>query len=233
MRSLWQFLWISGVWFALIAATLLVGIWAVTIDGARNRNATSFLFWWLFWPFIRLYFWMTGKGGAPEGRRRNSVRKSSIGMQGRDPQRFKTIREAKEYLAGIIANEAERGGAPLTEVERKMLFFTETGWTLPDMKEISSEFDRDYDQDEYERKIAAIIARIEAGWAGERQEEQTTWALALGKLSAGDHYLTVLANLAVPTQKGPRRYLKVLIAAVALLAILALDAWFGRWVQKN
>jgi len=64
---------------------------------------------------------------------------------------FPTVRAAKEYLAGKITEQAVREGAPLTEVERKMLYFSETGWTLPGIMAVSEEFDRDCDQDEYER----------------------------------------------------------------------------------
>ena len=59
---------------------------------------------------------------------------------------FSTIRAAKEYLAGKIAEQAEREGSPLTEVERKMLYFSETDWTLPDMLKVSEEFEGDVEQ---------------------------------------------------------------------------------------
>jgi len=47
--------------------------------------------------------------------------------------RFTSAREAKEFLVAKIAEEAQREGVPLSEVERKMLCFSETGWTLPDI----------------------------------------------------------------------------------------------------
>jgi hypothetical protein len=73
-----------------------------------------------------------------------------------------TEREAKEYLAERIAAEAAREGKPLTEIERKMLYFTETGWTLPDMIQVNAEFERrDYDYDTYERKILGLAREIE------------------------------------------------------------------------
>ena len=75
--------------------------------------------------------------------------------------RFETERAAKEYLIERIVAEAKRGGVPLTEVERKMLYFTESGWTLPNILEVNAAFERDYDDDEYERKIAELARRIE------------------------------------------------------------------------
>lgn len=107
---------------------------------------------------------------------------------------FMTVREAKDYLAGKIAAEAEQEGAPLTEVERKMLYFTETGWTLPDMMAVSEEFDRDYDQDEYEQKIGGLIRGIEALDKARSEQEQEAWDDAVLKLCEGDHYLLGLID---------------------------------------
>ncbi len=33
-----------------------------------------------------------------------------------------------------------------------MLYFSETAWTLPDIREVNNEFDKNYHQNEYERK---------------------------------------------------------------------------------
>jgi len=109
-------------------------------------------------------------------------------------KRFTSIREAKDYLASRIAAEAEREGQPLSEIERKMLYFSETDWTLPDMPEISAEFDRDYDQGEYERKIGGLVRKITAHGHGGNEEEQEKWDAAILKLAEGDHYLSVLAD---------------------------------------
>jgi hypothetical protein len=109
---------------------------------------------------------------------------------------FKSIRAAKEYLAGKITEQAVREGTPLTEVERKMLYFTETGWTLPDMMKVSEEFDRDYDQDEYEEKIGGLVSRLLA--RPEEQAQREKWDEAVVKLSDEDHYLLGLIDAASP-----------------------------------
>lgn len=71
--------------------------------------------------------------------------------------RFQTVRDAKEYLVRRILAQADQEGVPLSDVERNMLYFSETGWTLPNMMAISQDFDQNYDQDEYESKIGKII----------------------------------------------------------------------------
>jgi len=49
-------------------------------------------------------------------------------------------REAKEFLISRIVAEAQRENAPLSETERKMLYFTESGWTLPDIMQVNEQF---------------------------------------------------------------------------------------------
>lgn len=105
------------------------------------------------------------------------------------PSRFNSVRAAKEYLAGRIVAEAQREGAPLSDVERKMLYFSETGWTLPGILEVNAEFERDYDTDAYEEKIAGLVCALRERAT---DEEQASWDDAVIKLSEGDHYLLVL-----------------------------------------
>ena len=108
---------------------------------------------------------------------------------------FGTEREAKEYLVARISAEATQQGIAISEVERKILYFSETGWTLPDIMEVNAEFERDYDNDEYESKIAGIVRHIENLNAEAGGPEQSLWNDAIVKLSEGDHYLLVLIGL--------------------------------------
>jgi hypothetical protein len=103
--------------------------------------------------------------------------------------RFSSQRKAKEYLIGRIVAEAEREGVPLSEVERKMLHFSETDWTLPDILDVNAEFERDYDETEYEEKIAGLVRNLDSRATPEQRE---MFDDALLKLSDGDHYLQIL-----------------------------------------
>jgi len=131
--------------------------------------------------------------------------------------------DAKEYLAGRIAAQAEREGTPLPEVERKMLWFSETGATLPDMKAVSEEFDRTCNQNEYEQKIATLVRHLQD--AGQSDSDEEKWDAAVSILSEGDHYLVVLiANAAEPAsdEARPRGDRGKLILAGVLAGVLAL-----------
>ena len=63
-------------------------------------------------------------------------------MSGRN---FHSVQEAKQFIAASIAAQAQRDATPLSDIERKMLLFSEVGWAPPDIMEVSDEFDRQYD----------------------------------------------------------------------------------------
>jgi hypothetical protein len=82
---------------------------------------------------------------------------------------FGTIKSAKDYLVGRIVAEAERQGAALSKVEREMLYFSQDGVISKHMEEVNEEFERDYDEDEYEQKIAALVRCLESDSTAEPQ----------------------------------------------------------------
>ncbi len=77
---------------------------------------------------------------------------------------FNSGREAKEYLVSQIASAAESEGTPLSETERKMMYFTETAWAPSDMLEVNEAFEKNYDTRSYEAKIARIAAAARGRW---------------------------------------------------------------------
>ena len=107
---------------------------------------------------------------------------------------FSTAREAQEFLVARIVAEAQRENVALSEVERKMLYFTESGWTLPDIMDINAEFDRQYDQDAYEKKIAHLIRKETRRLRKENPAEYAMWATAARRLKKEDHYISVMID---------------------------------------
>jgi predicted dithiol-disulfide oxidoreductase (DUF899 family) len=75
-----------------------------------------------------------------------------------------------------------------------MLYFSESGWTLPDIDEVSEAFDRDYDQTLYEQKIANLAGNFRAKARKDNRDEFETWNEALRVLRHEDHYLLVLID---------------------------------------
>ena len=111
-------------------------------------------------------------------------------------QQFYSAREAKEFLVSKIIEEAQRESVVLSEPESKMLFFSESGWTLPDMAAVLDEFDRLFDQNEYEEKITRLIKTAAKRCRKESPEEYDRWWAAIRVLRKEDHYLLVMIRRA-------------------------------------
>jgi hypothetical protein len=160
--------------------------------------------------------------------------------------RFRTLRLAMDYLVNRIVDEAKLQGTPLTEIERKMLYFSETDPTLRDMPQVSAEFDRSYDEDAYEEKISGLIKRILARNQRQDHAAQADWDDAVLKLSKGDYYLLALmgplptvASDVRPHQNIVRLWITAFGIVFGGLAILTVGNWlFGQgfflhWIRGH
>jgi hypothetical protein len=141
-------------------------------------------------------------------------------------QRFATVRDAKEFLVGRIADEAQRGGIALSEVERKMLYFSETGWTLPDIAEVNETFEREFDQRQYEHKIARLIRQLCARHRRDNADELGGWKEAVGRLREGDHYLLVMIEQAGTTGRPHGDLVRLIVTALVISGVLVAIAIF-------
>jgi hypothetical protein len=101
---------------------------------------------------------------------------------------------AKEFLISRVVEEAQRENVPLSEIERKMLYFTETEETLPDIYEVNAEFDSKYDGAEYEKKIAGLLRNALRRNRKESVEGERQWKHAVADLRKEDHYLLVMVD---------------------------------------
>ena len=114
----------------------------------------------------------------------------------------------------------------MSEVERKMLYFSETAWTLPDILEVNNAFDREYDQTEYEQKIGGLVHNLCARTRANDREESEAWNEAVRTLRREDHYLLVLIDAGEPSSVSAGRLLRLVVIAVVIaglvLAVLAL-----------
>jgi hypothetical protein len=131
---------------------------------------------------------------------------------------FHSGREAKEFLISKLVAEAKCENVPLSEVERKMLYFTESGWTLPDIMKVNEDFDREYDQDDYEHKIAKLIAKADKRIRKGSREDYDKWWAAIRFLQQEDHYILVMIRLAGLRPRGDQ--LRVLATALGIVACI-------------
>ena len=169
---------------------------------------------------------------------------------------FPSAKEAKEFLVAQIVDEARREGVPLSEIERKMLYFSEGFWTLPDIMKVNEEFDQEYDSDEYEKKIAGLIAGAFTRAKHDDSRSLQTWQDAFAVLDKEDHYLIVMAQQAgvtgrklwpvsaanqageappepQPSSKNRRPWWVAAAIALFLSALLAASFYFGGYERRG
>ena len=133
---------------------------------------------------------------------------------------FRSGHEAKEFLISRIVAEAQRENVSLSEVERKMLYFSESGWTLPDMTAVYEDFDREYDQNEYEKKIARLIRKADKHGRKESRDEYDAWWAAIRFLKREDHYISVMIGIAGLRPRGDQ--LRLFGAGLSIVICLLL-----------
>jgi hypothetical protein len=104
--------------------------------------------------------------------------------------------DAKDFLASRIAAEAVREGKPLSELERQMLFFTETHESLPNILEINEQFEQQYDATVYEETICELARNAYARDAKNSPADRQRWDDAIRRLETEDHYILVMLRAA-------------------------------------
>jgi hypothetical protein len=144
------------------------------------------------------------------------------------------IREAKIFLASRIAEEAERQGLPLHEIERKMLYYAERGWTLPDMEDVNDAIAQQLDQRAYEKRIGLLIRSLRAQLRATGGDEYESWNNAIAELKLArdenneQHYLLTLIAKAQPEGEIARLVVTALVViGVMLLAIYLATGGYG------
>jgi len=138
---------------------------------------------------------------------------------------FHNAREAKEFLISKISEEAQREGITLSETERKMLYFSETAWTLPDMDTVSDEFDSAYNQRDYEKKISRLIRKAGKRVRRGSPSEYDTWWQAIRCLEQEDHYILVMIRQSGLRPRGD--LLKLWGTGVVVTTVLVLSIAFA------
>jgi hypothetical protein len=131
---------------------------------------------------------------------------------------FRSGREAKEFLISQIVEEAQRENIPLSEVERKMMYFTERGWTLPDITKVNEDFDCEYDQDEYEHKIEKLVTKADKRIRKGSRDDYDRWWAAIRFLQREDHYILVMIRLAGLRPRGDQ--LRLLATGLGLVIVI-------------
>jgi hypothetical protein len=150
------------------------------------------------------------------------------------------VREAKDFLVAQTAEQAALEGVPLSDLEKRMMYFTESGYVPEDPTKLNDEFEAEYDTEEYEAKISRLLHNSYQRLRQENDAARKNWDLAIKCLRRGDHYLLVMWDLSPATEWSVAYFLKILAGSLGViflmfLVILAKDKlepqW--KWIQKH
>ncbi len=136
------------------------------------------------------------------------------------------VREAKDFLVQQTAEQAQLEGVPLSELEKRMMYFTESGYVPEDPIALNEEFEAEYDTEEYEQKVAELLKHAYKRVSAESEAKRKIWDDAIDTLRAGDHYLLVMWD---PTSfsRVPASSLFRLAGRVVLLAVIIAGLVWG------
>jgi hypothetical protein len=150
------------------------------------------------------------------------------------------VREAKDFLVAQTAEQAASEGVPLSDLEKRMMYFTESGYVPEDPIKLNDEFEAEYDSDEYEAKISRLLHHARQRLRKEKDVAHKNWDLAIRCLRRGDHYVLVMWDLAPPTWTPVRDSLKLLASSLGLAALGILAVFIApkfepqwRWLQET
>ena len=105
-----------------------------------------------------------------------------------------TALEAKDFIVEQVKQQAALEQVPLSDLEVRMMYFTESGEMREDFSELNDKFEAEYDTDEYEAKIAKLARRAYQRLKRENLQSVEQWDSAVEELQKGDHYLLVLID---------------------------------------
>jgi len=132
-----------------------------------------------------------------------------------------------QVIVEKIASQAAQEGVPLSEVERKMLLFSETSPTLPDMAQVNELFDREYDRQGYEKKIVRLIRHLRSTERDDPEADRN-WTEAIKSLGGDDYYFMVMVNEACGRKRPRGDLIRLVVTAVVIVGVFLVVAYFLR-----
>jgi hypothetical protein len=133
--------------------------------------------------------------------------------------------DAKQFLVSRIVDQALLEGVEFSELERKMLFYSETHPSLPDMDTVLIEFNQTYNMFPYEGLVSSLIGNV---YRRDRKDPALVqqWKDARSTLRREDHYINVMLKrgLAMATRKRDL-LIYIAIGIAVVFALLGFIAW--------
>jgi hypothetical protein len=150
-------------------------------------------------------------------------------------------KEAKDFLADQAAQQAALDHTPLSDLERRMMYFTESDpASCGDPVSLNDEFEEEYDATEYQAKMSRLLHRAYKRLKAENRGGKLHWDDAISTLEKGDHYVLLLwgqHSLRDARKDDPGSkvvtYGGMFVAGCFLLVKLADDRSVPTWVLES
>lgn len=101
-------------------------------------------------------------------------------------------RQAKDFLVQQASEQAALEGVAFSDLEKRMMYFTETDSSCENPAALNEEFEAKYDTEEYETKLSELLRHAYQRLKKEDPEKVRNWDQAIQALRKGDHYILVL-----------------------------------------
>jgi hypothetical protein len=118
-------------------------------------------------------------------------------------------KQAKDFLVQQATEQADLENVPLSDIEKKMMYFTESDSPSCDNPvELNDEFEAKYDTGEYEAKISCLLHHAYNRLKEEDPQRAGDWEQSIRALRKGDHYILVLWDVEAPSEHPVSDFLK-------------------------
>ena len=133
--------------------------------------------------------------------------------------------EAKKFLVEETAEQAALENVPLSDLEKRMMYFTETGECPEDPIALNNAFEAEYDTTVYEKKISRLMGRAYRRIKRGNPKKLRLWNDAFGVLGKGDHYLLLFWRQNA-LRRSPRMWRTYVLLALAVTSFCLLSFLF-------
>lgn len=136
------------------------------------------------------------------------------------------VRQAKDFLVHEAVEQARLENVPLSDLERRMMYFTEGPDATENPIELNEEFEKQHDRARYEAKVSKLFSNAYRRLTTESPTGISNWSAALETLEQGDHYLLVLGARRYPLAQISASIARLAVRSAALVVVLYVG-WIG------
>ena len=137
------------------------------------------------------------------------------------------VREAKDFLVQQAAEQAALENVPFSDLEKRVMYFTEAGDCPEDPIALNDAFEAEYNSAVYEKKISRLMAQVYHRIRQRGPERLRLWKEAVRTLRKGDHYILVFLPQSMPEKSARMWPIYIFAALVAAGSYALLIFFFG------